>query len=80
MIKTEALTIRELEVIFDVLNVYDPNDIKHVYPEMGTEEFMLEVNALWKKVLDMIKEDDHNKAYDKLQDSAKILFDRELNA
>lgn len=80
MIKTEALTIRELEVIFDVLNVYDPNDISHVYPEMGTQEFMLEVNTLWKKVLDMIKDDDHNKAYDKLQDSAKILFDRELNA
>lgn len=80
MIKTEALTIKELEVIFDVLNVYDPNDISHVYPEMGTQEFMLEVNALWKKVLDMIKDNDHNKAYDKLQDSAKILFDRELNA
>ena len=57
MIKNE-LTLKELEVIFDVLNVFDPNDISHVYPEMGTNEFMKDVNSTWKKVLDIIKDAD----------------------
>ena len=48
----------DLEVIFDVLNVYEPQDISHVYPEMGTDEFMKDVNSAWKKVLDILK---HNK-------------------
>ena len=45
----------DLEVIFDVLNVFDPNDISHVYPEMGEEQFMRDVNSTWKKVLDIIR-------------------------
>jgi len=57
MIKAE-LTLKELEAIFDVLNVYEPQDISHVYPEMGTDEFMKNVNSAWKKVLDILK---HNK-------------------
>ena len=57
MIKTE-LTLKELEAIFDVLNVYEPQDISHVYPEMGTDEFIKDVNSAWKKVLDILK---HNK-------------------
>ena len=57
MINNE-LTLKELEVIFDVLNVYEPQDISHVYPEMGTDEFMKDVNSAWKKVLDMIKDAD----------------------
>ena len=57
MIKNE-LTLKELEVIFDVLNVFDPNDISHVYPEMGTKQFMKDVNSTWKKVLDIIKNAD----------------------
>ena len=69
------LNIKDLEVIFDVLNVYDPNDIKHVYPEMATDEFMKDVNCTWAKVLDIIKREDHNKGYKKLKQSAKILFD-----
>jgi|TARA_Y100000287_G_scaffold185091_2_gene187460 hypothetical protein len=55
MIKTE-LTLKELEAIFDVLNVYEPQDISHVYPEMGTDEFMKDVNSAWKKVLDILKD------------------------
>ena len=58
MIKAEDLTTKELEAIFDVLNVYEPQDISHVYPEMGTDEFMKDVNTAWKKVLDILK---HNK-------------------
>ena len=57
MIKNE-LTLKELEVIFDVLNVFDPNDISHVYPEMGSNQFMKDVNSTWKKVLDIIKDAD----------------------
>jgi len=48
----------DLEVIFDVLNVFDPNDISHVYPEMGEEQFMRDVNSTWKKVLDIIRHSD----------------------
>ena len=47
----KELTKKDLEVIFDVLNVYDPNDIKQVYPEMGTKEFMDDVLIVWEKVL-----------------------------
>ena len=49
------LNIKDLEVIFDVLNVFDPNDISHVYPEMGDGEFLKDVNETWKKVLDMLR-------------------------
>ena len=52
------LNIKDLEVIFDVLNVFTPSDISHVYPEMGTDKFMEEVNTAWKKVFDILK---HNK-------------------
>ena len=48
----------DLEVIFDVLNVYDPNDISHFYPEIGEEQFMRDVNNTWKKVLDIIRHSD----------------------
>lgn len=49
------LTTKDFEVIFDVLNVYDHNDISHVYPEMGEEKFMREVQEVWLKVLNIIK-------------------------
>ena len=44
----DELTKEEFEVIFDVLNVYDPNDISHVYPEMGEEKFLKDVTNAWK--------------------------------
>ena len=47
----------DLEVIFDVLNVFTPSDISHVYPEMGEEEFLRDVNTAWKKVLDILRQD-----------------------
>ena len=49
------LNEKDLEVIFDVLNVFDPNDISHVYPEMGEGEFLKDVNETWKKVLDILR-------------------------
>ncbi len=51
------LNKKDLEVIFDVLNVFTPSDISHVYPEMGEQKFLTEVNNVWKKVLDMLRED-----------------------
>ena len=45
------LTQQEIKAIFDVVNVFEPEDINHVYPEMGTEEFMKDVNSAWKKIL-----------------------------
>ena len=47
----------DLKVIFDVLNVYDPNDIQHVYPEMGEKKFLDDVRIAWHKVLELIKEE-----------------------
>lgn len=52
------LNIKDFEVIFDVLNVYDPNDISHVYPEMGTKEFMDDVLIVWEKVLKICRSND----------------------
>ena len=45
------LTQQEIKAIFDVVNVFEPEDINHVYPEMATEEFMNDVNSAWKKIL-----------------------------
>lgn len=49
------LNKKDFEVIFDVLNVYDPNDIQDVYPAMGSEEFADGVKDAWKKVLKVVK-------------------------
>ena len=47
----DNLTEQELKAVFDVVNVFDPEDISHVYPEMATEEFMVDVLSAWKKIL-----------------------------
>jgi hypothetical protein len=39
-----------------VLNVYEPNDISHVYPAMGEEKFMKQVGSAWRKLLDIVSE------------------------
>ena len=54
----DDLTKEDYEVIFDVLNVYDPNDIQDVYPEMGEKEFLDEVRIAWHKVLELIKKEE----------------------
>ena len=51
----DELTNDQLKVILDVLNVYDPNDIKHVYSAMGSQEFLNEVNETFQKVLSFVK-------------------------
>tara|TARA_A200000159_G_scaffold157040_1_gene172656 strand:+ start:1654 stop:1827 length:174 start_codon:yes stop_codon:yes gene_type:complete len=47
----DNLTEQELKAVFDVVNVFEPEDISHVYPEMATEEFMINVLSAWKKIL-----------------------------
>ena len=46
-----GLTIKDWKTILDVINVYDPNDIAHVYPRMASPEFMQDVQTAFKAVL-----------------------------
>ena len=48
--KMDNLTEQELKAVFDVVNVFEPEDISHVYPEMATDEFMMNVLSAWKKI------------------------------
>mgnify|MGYP001174803616 CR=1 FL=1 len=50
-----GLTLEDWKTILDVVNVYDPNDICHVYPEMGTPEFMQSVQGVFRKLLTVVK-------------------------
>ena len=50
----KELTKEDLQVIFDVLNVYNPDDISHVYPEMGEKEFLDGVTSAWRKILSVL--------------------------
>jgi hypothetical protein len=63
----DDLTKEDYEVIFDVLNVYDPNDISHVFPEMGEEKFLKDVTNAWKKILNIISEEAYNEHFDDWQ-------------
>ena len=51
------LTEQELKAVFDVVNVYEPEDISHVYPEMGSDEFMQHINSAWKKLRKMLSDE-----------------------
>lgn len=55
-----TLNEKDLGVILDVLNVYDPNDISHVYPEMGEKEFVDGVKDAFKKVLKLLDKAEEN--------------------
>ena len=50
----DNLTEQELKAVFDVVNVFEPEDISHVYPEMASDEFMQDVNSAWKKLRKML--------------------------
>ena len=54
------LTEQELKAVFDVVNVFEPEDISHVYPEMATDEFMKDVNSAWKKILNNLDNTNQN--------------------
>lgn len=46
-----GLSDKDWVTILDIINVFDPNDIAHVYPEMSTPEFMQDVQSAFKTVL-----------------------------
>jgi hypothetical protein len=46
-----GLTDKNFKTVLDVLNMYDPNDVAHVVPEMTTPEFQQEVQSAFKAVL-----------------------------
>jgi hypothetical protein len=46
-----GLSDKDWATILDIINVFDPNDIAHVHPEMGTPEFMQDVRSVFKTVL-----------------------------
>jgi len=46
-----GLTDKDWTTILDVINVFDPNDISRVYPEMGTPDFARDVHVAFKAVL-----------------------------
>ena len=50
----DNLTEQELRAVFDVVNVFEPEDISHVYPEMATDEYMINVLSAWKKILNTL--------------------------
>lgn len=56
----DNLTKKELQTIFDIVNVYEPEDIAHVYPAMATDEFMEDVMSAWKKILKSLDNTEQN--------------------
>ena len=46
-----GLTEKDWKTILDVINVFDPNDIAHVYPSMSSPEFVQDVEQAFKAVL-----------------------------
>lgn len=55
-----GLTDKDFKTVLDVINVFDPNDIAHVYPEMATPTFMQDVNAAFKAVLAHVNRTKYN--------------------
>ena len=56
----DNFTKKELKAIFDVVNVFEPEDIAHVYPAMATDEFMEDVMSAWKKILKSLDNTEQN--------------------
>ena len=56
----DNLTKKELQTICDIVNVYEPEDIAHVYPAMATDEFMEDVMSAWKKILKSLDNTEQN--------------------
>lgn len=54
-----GLTDKDFKTILDVVNVFDPNDIANVYPEMATPEFMQDVQSAFKAVLAHVERINH---------------------
>lgn len=55
-----GLTDKNWKTILDVLNMYDPNDVAHIVPEMATPEFMQDVQSAFKTVLAHVNTNKYN--------------------
>ena len=53
-----GLSEKDWKTILDVINVFDPNDIAHVYPNMGSPEFVQDVEQAFKAVLAHVNRED----------------------
>ena len=69
-----GLSKKDWKTILDIINVYDPNDIIHVYPEMGTPEYMQDVHETFKLVLKHCERLDH---HDEMQNQQSLVGPRE---
>ena len=58
-----GLTDKDWRTILDVVNVFDPNDIAHVYPEMSSPEFMQDVQSAFKAVLAHVERQNIQKSH-----------------
>ena len=58
-----GLTNKDWTTILDIVNVFDPNDIAHVYPEMSTPEFMQDVQSAFKAVLVHVERNNIQKSH-----------------
>jgi|SaaInlV_100m_DNA_2_1039680.scaffolds.fasta_scaffold79203_2 hypothetical protein len=76
-----GISDREWKTILDVLNVYDPNDICHVYPEMGSPEFVQDVTSAFHKVRQwVLKINEREGITHELTESELTLTQEELDA
>lgn len=55
-----GLSKKDWKTILDIINVYNPDDIANVYPEMGTPEYMADVHETFKLVLRHCERLDHD--------------------
>ena len=62
-----GLSKKDWKTILDIVNVFDPNDIAHVYPEMGTPEYMQDVHETFKIVLKHWERIDLSKELDTIE-------------
>jgi len=69
-----GLNKKDWKTILDIINVFDPNDIMHVYPEMGTPEYMQDVHETFKLVLKHCERLDHE---DEMRDQQSLVGPRE---
>ena len=69
-----GLTDKNFKTILDVLNVFDPNDIAHVYPEMGEPEFTQDVTQAFKAVLAHVERTKYRKAREGLTCLSMVPF------
>lgn len=57
-----GLTETDWSTVLDIVNVFDPNDIAHVYPEMSSPEFMQDVKSAFKAVLAHVEHNNMQKS------------------